>query len=127
MPSTGRANAAWSSDGLCWNYFFFFTIPIPISKADENSGDKKDDIHVGIYVEICRPGGKIRMADGKLSGIIQKITANIIGEGNPYTAKKCTQTAFDKTIDREIANYEEKEPYTDHQDCCHNASGFQTA
>lgn len=48
------------------------------------------------------------MADGKLSGIIQKITANIIGEGNPYTAKKCTQTAFDKTIDREIANYEEK-------------------
>lgn len=27
------ANAAWSSDGLCWNYFFFFTIPIPISKA----------------------------------------------------------------------------------------------
>ena len=54
------------------------------------------------------------MADGKLSGIIQKITANIIGEGNPYTAKKCTQTAFDKTIDREIANYEEKEPYTDH-------------
>lgn len=33
LPSTGRANAAWSSDGLCWNYFFFFTIPIPISKA----------------------------------------------------------------------------------------------
>ena len=48
------------------------------------------------------------MADGKLSGIIQKITANIIGEGNPYTAKKCTQTAFDKTIDREIANYEDR-------------------
>lgn len=67
------------------------------------------------------------MADGKLSGIIQKITANIIGEGNPYTAKKCTQTAFDKTIDREIANYGEKEPYTNHQNCCHNASGFQTA
>lgn len=65
------------------------------------------------------------MADGKLSGIIQKITANIIGEGNPYTAKKCTQTAFDKTIDRKIANYEEKEPYTDHQNCCHNASGFR--
>ena len=33
----------------------------------------------------------------------------------------------DKTIDRKIANYEEKEPYTDHQNCCHNASGFQTA
>ena len=44
------------------------------------------------------------MADGKLSGIIQKITANIIGEGNPYTAKKCTQTAFDKTIDRKMVS-----------------------